>query len=161
MYTQTERILSVATPLGEDAVLMTAFAGSESLSQLFHFELDLAAEQPIDFDKLLGQKIGVSVALAGGNRFFNGIVNRISSGVRDKRFFYYRADAVPQVWVLTRRVRSRIFQRLTVPQILAKVFEGFDVSDQTVGPFPQREYCVQYQESDFAFASRLMEEEGI
>jgi type VI secretion system secreted protein VgrG len=27
--------------------------------------------------------------------------------------------------------------------------------------YPPREYCVQYRESDFEFASRLMEEEGI
>ena len=35
------------------------------------------------------------------------------------------------------------------------------MDDQIQGTFEQREYCVQYRETDFAFASRLMEEEGI
>src|SRR5262249_25227401 len=36
-----------------------------------------------------------------------------------------------------------------------------DFEDKTRGSKAQREYCVQFQESDFAFVHRLMEEEGI
>ena len=35
------------------------------------------------------------------------------------------------------------------------------MDDQIQGTFEPRDYCVQYRETDFAFASRLMEEEGI
>src|SRR5262249_43364141 len=50
----------------------------------------------------------------------------------------------------------------SVPDILKKVFDGFKVNyDGIQGTFDKRDYCVQYRESDFAFASRLMEEEGI
>ena len=38
---------------------------------------------------------------------------------------------------------------------------GFDVAYEIQGTFEQREYCTQYQERDFDFLSRLMEEEGI
>src|SRR4051794_38155651 len=103
MYTQTERILSATKPLADDAVVLTALSAREVLSKLFRFEFDLAAEEPIDFDKLLGQKAGASIALDNGEkRFFNGIVSRISSGARDERFFHYRVEVVPQVWILTR-----------------------------------------------------------
>jgi type VI secretion system secreted protein VgrG len=68
---------------------------------------------------------------------------------------------VPQFWLLTRRAQSRIFQQITVPDILRKVLEGLDVVYEIQGTFPKRDYCVQYRETDFNFASRLMEEEGI
>jgi type VI secretion system secreted protein VgrG len=49
-----------------------------------------------------------------------------------------------------------------VPNILRKVFEGFEVAyELKESDYRPREYCVQYRETDFNFASRLMEEEGI
>jgi type VI secretion system secreted protein VgrG len=48
-----------------------------------------------------------------------------------------------------------------VPEILKAVLDGLDVAFQIDGTFQPRNYCVQYRETDFAFASRLMEEEGI
>src|SRR5262245_44247059 len=162
MFTQTERLLSIATPLVEEAVLMTALSGQEALSQLFHFQLDLASEKPIQFDKVLGQDVTAAVGLPDGKkRYFNGIVSRISTGSRDQDFFHYRAELVPKVWLLTRNVQSRIFQHVNVPDILKEVLTGLDVKQELVGTFHPREFCVQYRESDFAFASRLMEEEGV
>lgn len=62
---------------------------------------------------------------------------------------------------MTQNIQSRIFQHKSVPDILKKVFKGFEVSYEIQGEFQARNYCVQYRESDFDFASRLMEEEGI
>ena len=84
----------------------------------------------------------------------------MSQGDRDENFTYYNLEVVPQLWLLDRKLRSRTFQHITVPDILKEVFTGLDVDDQIQGTFEQREYCVQYRETDFAFASRLMEEEG-
>ena len=99
--------------------------------------------------------------LDDSKRYFNGIVNRFSQGARDETFNHFRADIVPKFWLLTKKVRSRIFQHLSVPDILNQVLVGFDVSYEMTGTYYQRDYCVQYRESDFDFASRLMEEEGI
>ena len=41
------------------------------------------------------------------------------------------------------------------------MLDGLDVTFEIQGTFHPRDYCVQYRESDFNFASRLMEEEGI
>src|SRR5207302_3573878 len=86
---------------------------------------------------------------------------RLSEGKRDATFTHYRMEVVPALWLLTRRVQSRIFQQMSVPDILKKVLAGLDVTFELQGTFFPRDYCVQYRESDFAFASRLMEEEGI
>jgi type VI secretion system secreted protein VgrG len=161
---QASRPLQIITPLGPDALFLVGLSGREALSQLFRFDLELLADngREIAFDKLLGQPVSIGLALGGGKgRYFNGIVSRFSQGARDTTFTRYRAEVVPQFWLLTRRVQSRIFQHQTVPAILKKVLKGLDVQFELQGTFHPRNYCVQYRESDFAFASRLMEEEGI
>lgn len=55
---------------------------------------------------------------------------------------------MPEVWKLTRKIRSRIFQHITVPDLLKQLFEGFNVA-QELGDYEPREYITQYQESDF------------
>jgi type VI secretion system secreted protein VgrG len=165
-YKQAERPLTVTTPLGPDDLLLVGFTGVEGVSQLFTFHLDLLADNDteIPFDKLLGQKVTVNLLLPGPEkkrRQFSGICKSVSQGARDKTFTGYRMEVVPQFWLLTRRAQSRIFQHQTVPDILKKVLEGLDVTYEISGNFYPRDYCVQYRETDFNFASRLMEEEGI
>jgi type VI secretion system secreted protein VgrG len=145
-------------------LLLVGFSGQEAISQLFSFQLDLLAENKteVPFDKLLGQKIMVDLALPSGKRrHFSGICSRITQGMRDSDFTAYRLEMVPQLWLLTKRAQSRIFQHLTVPDILKKVLEGLEVAYEIQGSFHPRDFCVQYRETDFNFASRLMEEEGI
>ncbi len=163
-YTQTNRPLAVTTPLGPNVLLLTAFAGHEAISQLFSFQLDLIAEnnRDVTFDRLLGQKLTVELALpAGGKRYFNGLCNRVSQSGRNVEFTGYQVELVPELWLWSKRAQSRIFQHLSVPDILRRVLEGLDVVYELRGTFQPRNFCVQYRETDFNFASRLMEEEGI
>ncbi len=163
-YTQTHRPLAVTTPLGPDKLLLTAFRGTEALSQLFSFQLELLAETGTDiaFDKLLGQPVSVRLDLPGNKkRFFCGICVRFSQGETDATFTTYQLEMVPHFWMWTKNVQSRIFQHVSVPDILKAVLKGLDMDWKVQGTFQPRDYCVQYRESDFHFASRLMEEEGI
>src|SRR5207302_2794143 len=165
-YTQDNRPLSVKPPLGNDVLLLVGITSHEAISQLFTFRLDLLAEDAskVKFEKLLGQKITVVLKLPNEKeRYFNGICNRISQGGRSEGevFTSYHLEIVPQFWFLTRRSQSRIFQHVSVPDILKKVLNGLDVTFEIQGTFHPRDYCVQYRETDFNFASRLMEEEGI
>ncbi len=168
--TQKGRQLLIDTPLGEDFLLLREFTASETISELFSFQLKLVHEENtegliptvVDPKKLLGQPVGIKINMPDKtSRFFNGVVSHWRQLNRDTRYTYYQAIVVPKVWILTQKRQSRIFQRLTVPQILRKVFAGFNVKYEFVGTFNRREFCVQYQETDFDFASRLMEEEGI
>jgi len=163
-YAQANRTLTLTTPLGPDRLLLVGLHGSESLSRLFRFRLDLLAENDADvpFDQVLGQKVTAHVKAPGDKtRHFSGVCSRISQGGRDATFTTFYMEVVPTAWFLTRRTQSRIFQQLAVPDILKKVFEGLPVQYQLQGKYEPRDYCVQYRESDFDFASRLMEEEGI
>jgi type VI secretion system secreted protein VgrG len=167
-YTQTNRSLQVTTPLGDNVLLVTGFRGIEQISHLFSFEVTLIADNAttVDFSKLVGHDITVSVATPSKDgdadwRYISGICACFSQGDRNEDFTSYYAEVVPKVWLLTRRAQCRIFQQKSVPDILKKVLEGFDTDFQLRGQYEPREYCVQYRETDFDFASRLMEEEGI
>ena len=163
-YQQADRPLRVTTPLGPDKLLIVGFEGTESLSQPFEFTLDLIAsnEENIGFDKLLGQKLTVAFDLSEqGARYFNGICQRISQGERDAVFTSYSVTLVPELALCRRRINSRIFQQKSIPEILKEVFKGMDVSYELKGTYEPRDFCAQYRETDFDFAGRLMEEEGI
>lgn len=166
-YTQQTRRIAVETPLGEDVLLLTAFHGREEISRLFHFELEMLSEhESIDATKIVGKNITFFVKDATDEcRYFNGFVKRFSYCGMYDRLSKYRAEVVPWTWFLTRNRNCRIFQGKTVPQIIEDVFNAhgltdFDASGIT-GTHPVHEYCVQYNESDFHFISRLMEAEGI
>ncbi len=166
-YVTGNRFLYLNTPLGPDVILLSGFSGTESISELFRFELELLADNRLNipFDLLLGQPIGFGINVlpndAAFQRDFDGICNRVSQGGRDQNFTRYTLTVVPKFWLLTQNFQSRIFQHITVPDILKVVLFGLDVEYHFQGRFHPRDYCVQYQESDFHFASRLMEEEGI
>src|SRR5687768_10356154 len=123
-YTQENRAMAATTPLGPDVLLLVGFSGNEGLSQLFRFHLQLMAEEKkeVAFDKLLGQPISVRLELPGKKqRHFHGICSRVAQGGSDGVFTQYHLEVVPQLWLLTRRAQSRIFQQLSVSDILKKV----------------------------------------
>ena len=163
--------MRLSTSLGPDKLLLMGFEGTEQVSGLFSFRLDLIATNStkVEFDKLLGQELVVTMQIQNEDpqsteakvRYFRGICRRFEQGNRNQEFTSYRAEIVPQFWLLTRIAQSRIFQQLSVPDILKKVLTGLKVDYQLDGTFEKREYCVQYRETDFNFACRLMEEEGI
>ena len=164
-YTQDNRKISVQTPLGKDVLLFRGITGHESLSKLFELEVLAIAEKAtkVPFEKLLGKKVTVKFKMGDNETptYLNGLCNRVAQGGRDECFVTYRLTLVPELWLLTRKAQSRIFQQMTVPEILKKVLKGFDVDYKLNGRYEPRDFCVQYRETDFAFASRLMEEEGV
>src|SRR5688572_3071767 len=168
--TQDGRSLQLSTPLGKDYLLANHFTCSEGLNELFHIKLDLLHEEPVegfkptevDAKQLLGNQMAlVAVQSDGKERYFNGMCIHFTQTSRNVRFSEYRAELVPNVWLLTQVTQSRIFQEISVPDILRKVLTGFEVTYELQGTFERRNYCVQYRETDWDFISRLMEEEGI
>lgn len=166
-YTQANRPLEVNIDgLDKDALLITGFHGDEGISRLFYFHIDAIADakQNIAFEQVLGQKVTIRLNLAADKpRYFSGICNRFSQGESDGDYCAYQLEIVPQFWLFTKAAQTRIFQQQSVPDILKKVLKGLDpnVIHKLPGTYPPRNYCVQYRETDFNFACRLMEEEGI
>ena len=167
-FTQESRLLELTTPVGKDKLLIRSIDGMEGISQLFSFRVECFAsnDEVIDFSKLVGQPICVRVLLDAVDpnapkRFFNGVVQTVTRGARGYSNTSYSLQAVPSFWLLTRTTQSRIFQHQSVADILKTVLKGIPVAFELQGTYQPRDYCSQYRESDFDFASRLMEEEGI
>ncbi|WP_338116015.1 type VI secretion system tip protein VgrG [Thiocystis violacea] len=156
----------MTTPLGKDVLLLREATVNERLSMLFEIELDLLSEDDrIPAASLLGQPATVRLEIHDQNqRFFNGYVSRFSHVGFEGRLAVYRATLVPWLWLLTRVSDCRIFQGMSVPDIVAQVFRDAGFSDfetRLSGAYRVWEYCVQYRETHFNFVTRLMEHEGI
>jgi type VI secretion system secreted protein VgrG len=165
-FVQTGSPIQITTPLGDNKLLLQSLQGEERLSGLFHFTLDLLSEDDgLDFTQIVGKNVTVSLALPSGDtQYINGIVSRFVQAGKSDRFTAYFADLRPWLWLMTMNSDCKIFQNKSAPDIIQQVFTdlGFtDVKNSLTGTYQPREYCVQYQESSFAFVSRLMEEEGI
>ncbi len=164
--TQETHRIAITTPLGKDALLLRGFSGSEAISQLFHFDLDLLSENDsISFQDVVGKNVTLHINTAeGGRRHWNGFISRFSQGPQERRLTAYHAQMVPWLWFLTRTSDYRIFQNMKVPDIVTKIFTDLNFQDfelRLKGTYTPRDYCVQYRETDFNFVSRLMETEGI
>jgi type VI secretion system secreted protein VgrG len=160
------RLMEISTPLGSDVLLFHGMHAREELSRLSEFQINLLSEKDsINVDDILGKAVGVALELPnGGTRYFNGYVTRFSAGGTVGRYHRYRAEVRPWLWFLSRTSDCRIFQEMTVPDIIKKVFADHkmaDVSMELTGSYKTWTYCVQYRETDLNFVSRLMEEEGI
>ncbi|AXA58027.1 type VI secretion system tip protein TssI/VgrG [Pseudomonas thivervalensis] len=166
LFNQASRLAKITSPLGPEVLLLKDMGGGEELGRLFNYELQLhSLDNAIDLNQLLGKPMCVSLQLdGGGERYFHGIVARCSQNVDQGQFASYQATLRPWLWLLTRTSDCRIFQNLTIPQIIKQVFRdlGFsDFEDTLSRPYREWEYCVQYRETSFDFVSRLMEQEGI
>ncbi len=150
-----------------DQFLVVRFRGTEGLSQLYRFEIELSStEESVAFDSIVGKPAVLSINAVTGTRWFHGIVGRFEMTGRTYDQTYFRAELVPSVWILTHRYNSRIFQNKTVQEIITDVLTKAGIASDRfrfalTRSYQPREYCVQYRETDYNFICRLMEEEGI
>ncbi len=166
-YEQGRRTIGVMTPLGGNELVLTGFHGVEALSRPFNLSVGMLSENTeIDPRDIVGENVTVTLLEAEGReRHFNGDVADFTNHGTGDRGTTYTATVVPRLAFLQHRSDCRIFQNLTVPDVIEEVLAGAGLSEYEVsglsGSYPRMEYCVQYRETDFAFISRLMEREGI
>ncbi|UHJ61574.1 type VI secretion system Vgr family protein [Vibrio furnissii] len=166
--------------LEDDTLVVRGFEGQETLSsermngQLlneqpchgFRYELELAsrlanltpemvvdkvAELTLYRDDVLVQRV-------------NGIVRCFTQGDTGHHHTFYSLTLVPALERLSLRHNSRIFQLQTVPEILSILLQEMGINDYAFAltrDCAQREFCVQYRETDLDFLHRLAAEEGL
>lgn len=163
----THAPITLSSPLPAADLFLDALSVSEGLSQLGGMQLNLLSEKGTLAPKdLLGKPVTVTMNLGDDSkRYFNGYVTRFGLGTPRGRYFAYQAEVRPWLWFLTRTSDCRIFQEMTVPDIVKKVFDDHasvaHVKLKLFRSYHTWTYCVQYRESDFSFIARLLEREGI
>jgi type VI secretion system secreted protein VgrG len=169
-FLQTDRLFHLETPLGEDVLLLKRISGTEYISDLFHYELDMVSESyDIDFNLMIGKPVTVGIRQSDGTSFhyLNGIVRKFSLYSDEGRLACYKAEVVPWLWLLTQTSDCRMNQNMQALDAIKQLFQrygfqsGQDWEDQTTLKRTPWVYCTQYRESACNFVRRLMEIEGI
>jgi type VI secretion system secreted protein VgrG len=156
--------------VADEATILRSIRGHERVSGLFEIVLEV---QPTGdkaliedaLDDLLAQP--ASFGRSGTTPLVWGLlrdVELVAATPADAPT--YRFTLVPRLWRATQTARCRIFQDMTVPDIVAAVLQALELATgdftmQLRETYAKRDYVVQYEESDFDFISRLCEREGI
>lgn len=166
-YNVSNFIFEAGTYTSDD-LLVEAFHGEESISDLYRFTIYVATKKiQIAFEDVIGKPALLTILSdAGKERFVSGIISECEFMSETRAHMHYRFEVVPVFWLLRHRFKSQIFQEMNVPDIIGQVFTDAGITGEYYkfslqGQYEPRTYCVEYQESDFNFVSRLMEEEGI
>lgn len=166
MFAPANQSAFTLTVDGEPSELKVfAFTGTEAISQPYCFDLELVSEQPdLDLESLLHRQVYLGFDDRGHG--VHGQVYRVAQGDSGRRLTRYQISLVPQLAYLAHSSRQRIFQHKTVPQIIAQVLTGQGIQSDRFefrlsGTYLEREYCVQFGETDLAFIQRLCAELGI
>ncbi|EOY5422774.1 type VI secretion system Vgr family protein [Cronobacter dublinensis] len=163
-----ERIIVAHTPLPPETLLFKSLSGTEQLSALYEFDVEfLSPFNDLDIKGLLGKPVTIEIRNSSLTpRLLNGDIIRLSQEGQDEngeRYYRYRATLCPALWYLTQNRDFRIWQEKTVPDIIRALLNEYQIPFelQLSSEYRSWGYCVQYNESDFDFISRLMEHEGI
>ncbi|EDP65154.1 hypothetical protein BAL199_01369 [alpha proteobacterium BAL199] len=170
---------------GQEPDTFTVFRmrGREAISELFRFEIEtVSSNADLDAAGVVGQSACLTLGRLDQSRKIYGMIERLElQGITPQGDYIYRIILVPrlQKLALTRQnqihgttaemsVREVLNDELTAGSLkgapAAKVSGRLGLNDfelRLSQQYPMRDYIVQYDESDFAFISRLCEHYGI
>ncbi|MGS0743141.1 type VI secretion system Vgr family protein [Glaciimonas sp. GG7] len=161
--------------LGAPGLVPISLSGTESLNALFDYQLLLSTPDTLNhltdqvanfhLDDFIGHDITVSIAQHGnaGAREISGLISAATILRQEGRHALYQLTLRPWLHLATLTADCKIFQDQTVVEILDTLLADylFPVDKRLIDAYPKRDYQTQYNETDFAFFSRLCEEWGI
>ncbi|PUB17282.1 type VI secretion system Vgr family protein [Yoonia sediminilitoris] len=162
----TGREITIKTPLGEDVLLFSQMTGHDQISSCFDFDLEMVSEDiDIAAPDLLGQAIEIKIGSEDEEPvFLHGLVDELRLSEINGQWVRYHARLRPWLWFLSKSTDNRIFQNMSVVEIIEEIFGEYPAAKYEIrlqGSYQPIPYCVQYGESDLDFLMRWMEHEGI
>jgi type VI secretion system secreted protein VgrG len=161
------------SPVNAD-LMFWQIAGHESLSRPSLYQLSVLSEKSdIDAKDILGRAFDVVIDFFNAEgekkeRHCQGHGIRFSRLGKLGRYYLYQISLQSWFGLLTKRTNSRILQDKPILEILEAIFEDSPIKrfkkltvDNVTGTHDPLRYCVQHQENDYQYTSRLLEDEGI
>ncbi|MDD7805137.1 MAG: type VI secretion system tip protein TssI/VgrG [Endozoicomonas sp. (ex Botrylloides leachii)] len=152
-----------------DVWIVTNFTSTEGIDQLFEHKAIIISKR-LDQKLMLGKKMAFEYRLDldksnSKSRFFHGfcISIKLKGKATDKSYFFYEVCAAPWCWFLTLNTNCCVFQNKKTTEIISTLSRnhGFNSNINIIASGDsQREYCVQFNESDWDFIQRLIQNKG-
>lgn len=139
-------------------------SGDEALNGLGSLSLHGDSATALTLSSAVATHITATLHNDANQRPLDALVAEICQLPADATADRYQVVLRPWLWWLTLASNNRVFQNLSTSDIVTTIFKAHGFTDFKLslsGSYEPREYCVQYGETDFAFVSRLLEEEGI
>ena len=147
---------------------VVSFGANEEMSAPYLVDMYLASHRhKLSFETALGKDALLTIVTGDEPRFFHGIIARFRRAGQQGEYYLYQAQMVPYLALLDLSMDCRIFQNKSVVDIVKDIFEKHGISSDRYTFLSlenerlQREYCVQYRETDLGFITRILAEEGI
>ncbi|AYH01037.1 type VI secretion system tip protein VgrG [Pectobacterium parmentieri] len=152
--------------LPPETLVVSGFTLHEQFSTPFTLELEAASANPnIEFRSILDNNATLTIwRETEVQRIVNGIVTSIEQGDTGLHQTRYRLTVRPAFWRAGLGRNSRIFQQQSFLNIMETLMQENNISDYAHAfrdTHAEREFCVQYNESDLDFINRMAAEEGI
>ena len=155
--------------LGENMLDVVSFTVHDQMSALFEVQLTASASDgTVDLSQLVGSGAALRFTHHTGDLVWAGIcaeaaqIHNQPHGAAKSSV--YRFSIVPALFRTTLRRNCRVFERMTLPQIVGQILEDWKIPcnmDKLKETYRKQDHRVQYNETDFAFITRLLEEAGI
>ncbi|NKF31013.1 type VI secretion system tip protein VgrG, partial [Pseudomonas sp. BGM005] len=121
-----DRKTTVQTPLGSEALTFTHLIGRDEVSRCFAFTVGfISSDENVDALKLLGKPLSIEGESGDKKRWFSGLVTDFRLTRIEERFAYYEAEVRPWLWLLGNSTDCRIFQNMSVVEIVEKIFSKY------------------------------------
>jgi type VI secretion system secreted protein VgrG len=149
---------------------LRSFRGTEALCRPYEYELFFTVPEGDEVD--LSDAVGGNISLIGDRADGRAplLVHGIFASLRLLRHAsggcLYRGVLVPNLWLLSQTVKSRLFTDMSLPDILSDVLQdggltSDDFALRLESKYEPEEHVCQYHESDLDFLHRWMEREGL
>ena len=187
----TVRSAAIPEVSGAPALVPLKLQGREGINSLFHYTLALQTPDALQFsgigsnfrlDDFIGREITCSIELEGmgsfqagmpgglgashqgaGVREISGLITAARFCTEDHRHAIYELEIRPWLYLATLTTDCKVFQDKTPVEVIEAVLAGYNFASdkRLIETYPPRDYCVQYNETNFEFITRLMQEWGI
>ena len=153
----------------DERLRVLRFNGSEGINQLYNYRIEVTCDSAdLDLDALLGMPAAMTCVdgYERVDRYIHGIVFEAQFLGSHLNLSRYQLRIGSVFKLLNQRKNCRIFQYKTVPAIIKQLLEEAGITAafyqfKLQEDHPEHEYCVQFQETEYDFIHRLLEEEGM